>query len=360
MSDTAGSDCRSDDSVGVLVLWFSKDRPLQLAEAIRTFTRFAELPHNGYVRHVVLYACTTFEQARCYSSLAAALPDVVFVDEMTAPRPSHDSSHPLSHDIPRQSHFSAHLRHIVDLSAASFVLLCVDDVLFVEQFSLSAILPLFASPSLLSYHLALHPGLRFHHPSSTPLTLPTFTSPPSDRPSHSLPSLLFSHSSGTGSHDFRYPFSLVASIYRLADVRLLVRYLLQSATLPCGHPNLLESSGNALIATRASLPAAVQAFLPTPSPSDPSALTVLRPLSGLPSRPVCVVVTVNRVQSVYCNAVFESVDGGVDAMLRRFQAGGWQLDEAKYGEMAQQGHFTSAHVGELLWKHTAAAAVSSS
>ena len=346
---------------GLLVVWFSKDRSLQLSEAVRTFTRFAALPPNCDVRHVVLYGYSSSEHARCYDSLASVLTKVSFVDEMSAPPPptldqptshSHSpSTSDFSQSTPaaRQSHFAAHLRSVLESSTERFILFCVDDVLFVADFSLAAILALFASSQLLSYHMALHPALSFHHPSSSPLTLPTFTSPSQSPTPPWPPSLVFSHS-GAGSHDFRYPFSLVASFYRLTDVRCIVQELSRSSSLPFHHPNLFESSVNSLITTHSAIPAAVRSFLPPPSPSDSSALSTLRPLSGLPSRPLCVVITVNRVQDVYSNAVFSSADGGVAAMLARFESGGWQLDEDAYGEMAEQGHFTSVHVGELLWK----------
>ena len=342
-------------SSGVLVLWFSKDRALQLSEAIRTFTRFAQLAHISSVRHVVLYTCSSSDHARCYSTTAAALPSVAFVDEMCPPL-SHSPNQTIQPTGARQqSHFAAQLRAIVDGSTEEFVLLCVDDVLFVAHFSLSAILPLFAAPELLCYNMALHPSLTFHHPSASPLSVPLFTSPSAGSQCTSPPTLLFSHSSGVGSHDFRYPFSLVASIYRLSDVRSIMRDL-SRGTLPFHHPNVLESSVNSLITSHSAIPAAVRAFLPPPSLSDPSALSTLRPLSALPSRPLCVVVTVNRVQEVFSNAVFESADGGVGAMLQRFEAGGWQLDEDRYAVMAEQGHFNSVHVGELLWKQREEAA----
>ena len=363
------ADSVSSSSVrGLLVVWFSKDRALQLSEAWRTFARFAEPSRDGHIRHVVLYAYSSPAHARSYASLASALPQVAFIDELCEPRPApnhaqlhHTADATRLSKTAQQSYFADHLRAIVDSSPEEFVLLCVDDALFIASFSLSHILHLFASSSLLAYHLTLHPGLTFHQPSSSSLTLPTFTSPtqqqhtvPAGRSSSQPPplSLLFSHSLGSGSHDFRYPFSLASSLYRLVDVRCIVHDLSCSSgrSLPYHHPNLFESSGNALISTRSSIPAAVRAFLPPPSPSDSSALSTLRPLSALPSRPVCVVVTVNRVQAVYGNAVFESADGGVDAMLQRFEAGGWQLDEDRYGEMAAHGHFTSVHVGELLWK----------
>ena len=348
-------------AVTVLAVWFSKDRALQLSEAIRTFTRYVELPHDTFVRHVVLYACSSFEHARCYACLATALPHITFLDDTCAHGPPpHSLCPPHSHSpmdavepptAARQSHFAAHVRNTVDRSTEPFVWLCVDDVLFVARFSLSAALDLFASSSLLSYCMALHPGLAFHHPTSSPLTVPTFTSPSSGHHCQTPPSLLFAHSSGDGSHDFRYPFSLVATIYRLADVRCIVHDLSRSS-LPFHQPNLLESSANRLISTHSAIPAAVRAFLPPPSPANAAALAALRPLSAVPTRPVCLVITVNRVQDVYSNAVYESAEGGVGAMLRRFEAGGWQLDDDRYAHLAEQGYFTSVHVGDLLWKHT--------
>ena len=333
---------------GVLVLWASKDRTLQLSEAIRTFSHFAILPSQGTVRHVVLYACSSSTHEHSYAQLAASLPAVRFLNEQRQPEATAAST--LSHLQPGHSHFAAHLRTVLDSSSDEFVLLCVDDVLFVTHFSVADILRLFESQSLLSYHLALHPALTRHQPSSSPLTLPAFITPPSGQPPTSPPSLFFSHSAGGGSHDFRYPFSLVASLYRLADVRRLVHELSHTPSLPIHHPNHFESSGNTHISTHAALPPAVRSFLPPPTASDASALTALRPLSAIPTRPLCVVLTVNRVQEVYANAVYDSADGSVEAMRRKFEAGGWQFDERRYGELADSGHFTSVHVGELIWK----------
>jgi hypothetical protein len=344
----------------VLVVWFSKDRAFQLHQALRTFDQFASLaptpaqssplatsPPSGScpatASHVVLYRSSSPLHHRAYAQLALRHPHVAFVDE------SANSAHITSADLSSASPtFPLHLQEIVAAHEdCGCVLFGVDDLLFFSPFSLSTAVQLLAStPPLLTVQLALHHRLTFHQPSASHVIRPSFTAtePDSAVSDVSLPApyLLFEHS-GTGTHDFRYPFSLSASLYRREDVQLILNALAAGST-PWHHPNLLEAAGNAVITTLAAVPTAVRAYLPT-APGSAAALTLQRPLAACPGKAVCAVVTVNRVQDVFKNPVCE---GGqdVEELRRLWEEEKVELDESRYDDWASAGHMESVHIGQ--------------
>ena len=353
---------------GLLVLWFSKDRAFQLSNALRTFHLYAETEaaqpqlevRAVRLQHAVLYRSSSPQHALAYEQLARSWPEVRFIDELSAISATEAAA---ERQQQQSSPFTQRLYSILSCSTAcEYVLLCVDDLLFFSVFSLPAIISLLqTSPLLLGFHLALHLLLTEHQPSGSRITLPSFTPSASLSPASAavFPSLVFPHLSSSGSHDFRCPFSLTGSLYRGCDVLQLLRGLLSSsaASFPCHHPNLLESSGNALITTFSSLPAAVRAFLPQPPLSDPAALALNRPLAACTaSQPICAAVTVNRVQAVYSNPICgdetEQQQRTADELLALFQQGTHTIDETQYASMGRAGELHAVHVGH--WSLTEA------
>ena len=332
-------------TASVLALWFSKDRAFQLQQALRTFDRFAD-SGVAAVSHAVLYRSSSPQHQRAYEQLAQRHPRVTFVDETSSAAISAAAA-----EVPGLSHFPLHLRAILSAHPqCGHVLLAVDDLFFFAPFSLSAALQLMtATPTLLTVHLALHPLLTFHQPSASPITPPAFL-PPGQlsvtadvEPGPPSPYLLFEHS-GVGSHDFRYPFSLTASLYRRQDVQSIVDALTAERS-PWHHPNLLEAAGNALISTMASVPAPIRAFLP-PHADSASALTLTRQLAACPATAMCAVLTVNRVQEVFKNPVCEAAGQDVEELRALWEEGQVELDEDRYAAWARAGQLRSVHVGE--------------
>ena len=347
----------------VLVVWFSKDRAFQLHQALRTFDQFActaptptsaASPSDSSasathgvrsdvvkVTQVVLYHYSSPLHHRTYRELATRHPQIAFVDE-SAPSPSATPT-PARHLSGFQRHLQAMISEHRDSDSVMFG---VDDLLFFSPFSLSAAAQLLHSnAALLAVQLALHPGLTFHQPTASALTLPTFIVPEQEDGASPRgtppPFLLFEHA-GTGSHDFRYPFSLTASLYRGDDVRLVIDSLAKGPT-PWQHPNLLEAAGNTLITTLAAVPAPVRVFMSSSGLSE--ALTLERPLAACPTRAVCAVLTVNRVQEVFHNPVCEGRQD-VEELRKLWEEGEVELDESRYEEWAKAGRLQSVHVGE--------------
>ena len=331
----------------MLVLWFSRDRAFQLHEALRTFALFERSPVcAARVEHAVLYRCSDAPHARAYRELQRRHPHVALEAESALMPSVGDGG----------GGFSSQLRALVAARPhCRFVLFCVDDALFFAPFSLSSAAALMdARSAVLAVQLALHPGLRFHQPTASALSLPAWV----ERLDHAtLPWRLFEHTAGAGSHDFRYPFSLTASLYRRTDVEAILDGLHERA-LPCHAPNLLEAAGAALIATDAAVPALLRPYLPPPSPSSASSLSLRRPLCACPDGPVCAVLTVNRVQHIYRNPVCSTEeDCSAEGLLRLWERGEDDdaLDEARYADAARAGRLISVHIGEWYTRRSAPA-----
>ena len=320
----------------------------------------------------MLYRCSSPAHLVTYTSLARLHPTVRFIDETLPPTPpspspsysSTSSPSPLCRPL---APFSAHLRSLLLSTPCAHTLFCVDDLLFFSSFSLpTAIRTLSAHAHVLGYHLTLHARLRYHQPSSSPLTLPPFTpspspspSSPSSSPSPSFSSLLFPYFGG-GSHDFRYPFSLTASLYRTADLTLLLSSLaLTTSPAPTSfsltsppssspppaprwhHPNLLEVAGNVMMVRGLSAEEEEEMV------GEGGWRVGERVWGACPEGcGVCVVVTVNRVQEVYRNRVEGGEGRSVEELRERWEEGGWELDEQAYAARAQEeGGFDRVHVG---------------
>ncbi len=93
-----------------------------------------------------------------------------------------------------------------------------------------------------------------------------------------------------GSHDWDYPFDLCGTLYRKKTVERVLSEI-EKTDGPAGlsHPNKLETLGNKALARLS------EAGAP-----------LLQLARGCLQRRAMVVVTINRVQSVFCNRVFSS------------------------------------------------------
>ena len=93
---------------------------------------------------------------------------------------------------------------------------------------------------------------------------------------------------GDGSHDWDYPFDLCGTVYRKAHVEQILRDVEATDGLDgLSHPNKLEAAGNRAIARLCSTKSLAQ-----------------HTERGCLQRRAMVVVTINRVQSVFSNRVF--------------------------------------------------------
>lgn len=279
-----------DNSLRLVVL--SKDRPYQLSQLLRTAS--AHIAATVSITFHVIYAASTPAFAAAYADLARSWPDATWLAE----------------DPPSSATLAALL--LTTLSSAedppTFAMICVDDALFLPgaiDFA-PALARLGSDEAVLAAHVNLHPGVSWCQTAGTPASRPRFRV--------AAPGwLAFNRSEGT--RDWNYPWSLCSSIYRATDLAQLV------AAAPDAQPNRLEAWANSAAGR---------------------ALCAARPQSMCPAAAHLVIVTVNRVQSVYANAL-EGTEVPVETLILGETA---PLDEQWYA--AQR--FNAVHVGPLQLK----------
>lgn len=128
----------------ISVIVFSKDRPFQLGQYLRTLFR--------YTRNVLLKVCVVakiqedYEEG--YKRLAVLFPQVYFI---------------------RETNFSEHVKELVEsVDESDFVIFGVDDALFCAEIPWSyAVDSLSTIPRLQCVHLKLSPGLVYCHPAAS-------------------------------------------------------------------------------------------------------------------------------------------------------------------------------------------------
>jgi hypothetical protein len=202
----------------------------------------------------------------------------------------------------------------------------------------------FIGVSSFSVHLKLHPGIRFSHSSSKTCFPPSCLE--SVSVSYDSCSIgILKYELSLASSDWRYPFDLCGSIYRLSDViTMLVTSNTKSTTpkdedvrLLFSNPNNLEVFGNELFWRNDSFSSKYRYCLTS-------------------AHHLLSVVTVNRVQSTYQVPIFVHQSGEVDFLnkhLLKFLPSGEMIsdqclnyDLKKY----RTSLFLSVHVGEIFLK----------
>ena len=278
------------------LLVFSKDRCFQLAELLRTAK--AHVAPTVTLDVHVIYAASTPAFAAGYAALARAHAGATWAAEGAG------------------ASLGELLRAALLPSASDLVercvLVCVDDALFLPgPVDLApAIARLRADDSVLAAHVNLHPGVTWCQTAGAPASRPRFTAVADGW-------LAFKRKDGT--KDWNYPWSLCSSIYRASDLALLVD------AAPHAQPNRLEAWANS---------------------AKGRALCAARPRSLCPSRNCLVIVTVNRVQDVYANAL-EGAEVPAATLLGETA----QLDERWYAAQC----FNAVHVGPLRLAPSASA-----
>lgn len=245
------------------------------------------------------------------------------------------------------------------------ILFCVDDGLWFDKPDLAqAAAILDSDPSVLCYQFKLHPGCYYSHPADAICAVPTLRRVNSIRPSKSNPmsstGRLFAgpgpvDAAGTGSaehgsymyrpndtpcsHDWWYPIDLCGSLYRQRDVVTMVRWLMRGSnrgTVPTGnactstsasattvplsmkvadplsHPNIFETAMNHAFADLASKSTSTGSNWDT---NETGSLCFSSHYEiALPDQPVLAVVTINRVQDVCSNRIYDGAGGNESDM----------------------------------------------
>jgi hypothetical protein len=210
-------------------------------------------------------------------------------------------------------------------------------------FSCACLKYIFIGNSSFAVHLKLHPGIRFSHPSSKTCFPPSYVeSVTGSDNSYSIN--LIRYELTLASSDWRYPFDLCGSIYRLSDVRSLFTTSETNATrkvedghlvLPFSNPNDLEVFGNELFWNDANFSSKYRYCLTS-------------------ARHVLSVVTINRVQSTYDVPVFVHQFGELDYLNKhhlKFLLNDGRLVDRCLNYNLQKYRtalFLSVHVGDCL------------
>ncbi|MBI2781899.1 MAG: glycosyltransferase family 2 protein [Chloroflexi bacterium] len=187
----------------VVVVIFSKDRPLQLDATLRSFA--LHCPDRSMSTIRALFTTSTPRFAAGYRVLAAAYPDVEFVQE---------------------AQFKPDLLRVVEGSA--YVLFLVDDTLFVGPASLgTAVAVLEKDASCLGFSYRLGRNTTYCYTLDKPQRLPAF---------EELGSGVLGFDWTQAESDFGYPLELSSSLYGTADVLPLLQ------SLEYRNPNTLEAA----------------------------------------------------------------------------------------------------------------------
>jgi len=180
------------------------------------------------------------------------------------------------------------------------------------------------NPEILSASLRLYPNITYCHPSDAhsqvPSTTPIFAK---DQPESSNSVLKYNRFEGT--QDWNYPFELCATILRKDDIISILEIIEQVyGREGISHPNKLEVSGARLF-TQKKHPKHDQKFC-----------TCL-------SKPILSVVTINRVQDVCLNPIFQSIE--LDTLDQYFWSNR-EFDLHHYQSHATE--YNAVHIGDFV------------
>ena len=195
----------------MIVLVFSKDRPMQLDATLRSFAR-----HCGAQPDVrVLYRASTHPMSELYEIVQREHPSVEFVLET-----------------------DFRIQVIEILNQTRHILFVVDDAIFVRPFPLGRLaVALYADEAIVGVSLRLGKNTTYCYPLGIDQGVPPMV-PESDMAAVYSVLYRFSHLGKAG--DFGYPLEVSSSLYRSKDV---LRWLgVEQICGPFSGPNTLESA----------------------------------------------------------------------------------------------------------------------
>ena len=237
-----------------------------------------------------------------------------------------------------QSVMQAHAQH-------EAIMFAVDDVLFFRHVELSTVLcTLRHEPNIYAFHSKLHPNISYCHPATQSSAAPrTF------QRVRGTQLLIYDRRTSGCTMDWNYPWDLCCSLYRSMDVVQMLAAMKDQDGTGGGngdgkgltHPNLLEVEGARLL-----------------SSSSTESTRLLHGATQCCCFDFCsmVVVTINRVQSIYTNPIYnreENEDnekdkcscGDVALIEQQFVSNRlMQLSDKHY----QRGTYDSVHVGDWV------------
>eukprot|EP01133_Synstelium_polycarpum_P004318 gene4318-5042_t len=258
---------------GCQVICFSKDRAFQLQEYLISFHRFNQSVADFPVHITVLYTFSKDTYGASYALVASAYPNVTFIKE---------------------DNFATQLKSLVDTLAYSHTVFAVDDILYYTPFNLAAYChALTAHPDALGFYIKLHPSITYCHTADEKITVPTSLTPHNyEHPTRPY----YKWTRSEAKRDWNYPFDLCSTVYRTSTVQTIVNAIVKyfGAKVGTGHPNRFETHGNRVIIQKQydNMPACL-----------------------CESEPVMSMITINRVQDIYINPVYQSNSPDTDLTL---------------------------------------------
>lgn len=260
-------------SVSVAVIAFSKERPYQLHQLLRSIYLHLQ---SSTLTIKVIYVPGDYEKEyeEVFSFYSAQYP-------------------PMRVEGIRQTEdFHKDLRNVVEqicsndiissMNPSTHILFAVDDLIFIDHVDLTLCAQtLNAHPSAFTLHLKLHPGIIYSHAANKHCL------PPVLKPIRRLNSTgedveFCKFELAGGKVDWRYPFDLCASLYRSRDIHRLIQYFdQQHMSISNQNPNRLETFGN-------------QVFWKLSSREWSRYQHCL-----CSARPLLTVITINQVQNTY-------------------------------------------------------------
>ena len=364
------------------IVIFSKDRPWQLQQLLRSMklpTHHASLEHDAsFIRHVEIFIicrATTLDFVEGYEQIKQTYDEFdtyVKLRFLYEGEWMHRDA-PITDNLENKS-FSVLLEYALDRSTDadsahhthSYVMFLTDDCILLD--SLDVVLA-HAIGSLqyeqkdfvFNFLTRLHPGI------SRCQTRDCISPSPRDWQYHSLVPYLnnifnadahqsvqnhdgvYLYKTKSGSVEFNYPFDLSGGVYRMEDVQMILKQI-RSEDEECNnqnglsHPNTFELRGHqAVLACNGEL------------------FSARKTLSAVPSRPLMLILAVNRVQNVCHAPIAVSGEGRItnsttvanenditdptdpSALLKLLQKGR-NLDLERYLSTP----YNSSHVGDLF------------
>jgi hypothetical protein len=265
---------------------FSKDRPWQLSEYLRTREKYIK----GISDTIIIYKSSNDQTKNRYHKLFKKYNNIKAFHE---------------NDL----HDFATLLETAIKNSAEYILFGVDDVLFYRQCDLSIVHDLFSNQykDLFSLSLRLGKNINWCQPANIPSNIQNIGQ---------VNNLIFYHNQlGTG--DWNYPFEVSASIYKKQDVIDLLNIIREKeGVVGYSHPNKFEGAGSIVVSN-------------------------LNFLNACFVENICSTITVNRVQDIYLNSLAGD-EVTIDQANALFDSEN-QFDDKWYAEQ----QFNQIHIGHF-------------
>ena len=358
------------------VICFSKDRPFQLGQLLRSIIQFWKLNiQECDYTYYILYTTSNNKFDEAYNTLINQITEhhaqFVFVKEKQLSNSVHNTNvknkEEKSKNGEKQHHSSFHgaLKDILfnkipkrypsknNKNSNLFVAFHVDDMIFYNNCDISSILNLLnvkSNHKIFSFFMKLHPNITYSHPSSGNAVKPIQFIPKqsgngknenknenknknsdSDSNSNKKEYLLWMPSMCTS--DWNYIFDFCGTVYCYSDVISIYNLCLTKYGIKksLSSPNRFEVYGNNVIS-------------PIVYPGDGYA-NPMRLFTACMKSPVMSVITINKVQTDYKVPIYDKFEKTTQELLKCFDNND-QLDFTLYQQRCAK--YNSVHIPDLF------------